>query len=47
MTIFTKQLDFVVFLLQLKSVWPSAVDEAERELDIYNNMVPQMRRRKW
>jgi hypothetical protein len=47
MTIFAEQYDFAISLLLLQDTRPFALDEAEPELDAYDKMVPQARRREW
>jgi hypothetical protein len=47
MTIFAEQYDFAVSLLLLDDTRPFAPFEAEAELDTYDKMVPESRRREW
>jgi len=47
MTIFAEQYDFAISLLLLEDARPSAMDDAEPELDAYDKMVPGERRREW
>jgi hypothetical protein len=47
MTIFAEQYDFAISLLLLEDTRPFALDEAEPELDAYDKMAPQARRREW
>jgi len=47
MTIFAEQYDFAISLLLLDDARPFAPFEAEPELDTYEKMVPENRRREW
>ena len=47
MTVFAEQYDFAISLLLLDDARPFSSYDAEPELDTYDRMVPEARRREW